>query len=299
MQRSSRPPQLVLRLVTLLLVVSAVPALAQVEFSIKVEKLSDDAKALEPLIKANVLAAARAWADHVEAKPCTIKIVFRLDPAANAGRGSGRSLKTARLGDETFGGKLVAEQGWAAKMRAGALPREGDDEQPDVEIVLEPHYFRTIWWDPEPELRKRRVPGDKLDSMSVVLHELGHALAFNGWMNPETGKLPGDFISTYDRHVRFDGRDFHFTGPEAVKLWGGPVLLAHTKTNYHHLGDSTATAGREAGLKADLMNGLVFEYGRRYWMGRLDLAILADCGIPPKPDQTSAPVNPPATRPAK
>src|SRR2546423_11479157 len=89
----------VLGFIAVLMGVSALPALAQVEFSVEVEK-SDETAALEPLIKANVLAAAREWAGHVEAKPCEIRIVLRLDPAANAGRGSGRSLRTARLGDE-------------------------------------------------------------------------------------------------------------------------------------------------------------------------------------------------------
>jgi hypothetical protein len=290
MHRMSRPilrSLRVLQLLALLLVIWAIPAQAQEEFSVKLEGLSDDVKALEPLISANIVAAARAWADHVDAKPCTITILFRLDPAANSGRGSGRSLRTVRLGNETFNGKLVAEQGWAARMRAGAPPGERkkdarDDPQPDVKLVFEPHYFRTIWWDPEPALRKRPVPEDKLDSMTVMLHELGHALAFNGWLDPRTGKIPGDVVSSYDRHVTFDGSNFHFTGPEAVKLWGGPVLLAHTNNNYHHVGEATAaTAGRESReLKADLMNGVVFEYGRRYWIGRLDLAILADCGIP-------------------
>ncbi|HEY7117120.1 MAG TPA: hypothetical protein VH475_11060 [Tepidisphaeraceae bacterium] len=287
MSRPAPGSSRVYQLVALLLGVWAIPALAQVQFSVKVEGLPDDAKALEPLISANVVAAARAWAERVEAKPCTIAILFRLDPAAQSGRGSGRSLRAVRLGNETFKDKLVSEQGWAARMRAGMPPDErkksggrDNDPPPDVEIVFEPHYFRTIWWDPEPTLRKRPVPNDKLDSMTVLLHELGHALAFNGWLDPRTGKVPGEFVSSYDRHVTFDGRDFHFTGPEAMKLWGGPVLLAHTNNNYHHVGDArAAAAGRESELSADLMNGVVFEYGRRYWIGRLDLAILADCGI--------------------
>jgi hypothetical protein len=268
-------------------------AIAQVEIQVQVEKLPDDLRSLEPLIKANTIQAATEWATRVDAKPCTLKIVFRLDPAANAGRGSGRSYRTVRFGDEMQGDKFVSEQGWAAKMRTGEPPRQADARKPDaadaqddadIEIAFEPNYFRTIWWDPEPARRQRRVPGDKLDSMSVLLHELAHALAFNGWIDPKTGKLPPgqQFISTYDRHVTFDGKDFFFNGPQAVKLWGKPVLLAHTVTNYHHVGDQAF--GRDSELKADLMNGVVFEYGHRYWIGRLDLAILADCGIPLKPD---------------
>ena len=140
-----------------------------------------------------------------------------------AGRGSGKSYCTARLGDEKHDGKLVSEQGWASQLRTGKDPN-GDEA--DIEIVLAPDYMRTIWWDPQPELRQARIPGDKLDSMSVMLHELGHAIAFNGWIDPKTGQLPGQFISSYDRHVTYDGKDFFFNGPEAVKLWGRPVPLA-------------------------------------------------------------------------
>jgi hypothetical protein len=122
------------------------------------------------------------------------------------------------------------------------------------------------------------VPGDKLDAMSVLLHELGHALAFNGWIDPRTGRNDGSFASTYDRWVTFDGTDFFFNGPAATKAWGRPVPLAKTNNNYHHVCDKPA--GRDAPLKADLMNGVVLEYGKRYAIGDLDLAILADCGIP-------------------
>jgi hypothetical protein len=117
--------------------------------------------------------------------------------------------------------------------------------------------------------------------MSVLLHELGHALAFNGWIDPATGRLPGNFVSTYDRHVRFDGHDFFFTGANAVRLWGGPVPLARTHNNYHHVCETPT--GRDAPLKGDLMNGIVMQYGHRYDITLLDLAILRDCDVPLKP----------------
>jgi hypothetical protein len=251
---------------------------AQVEFAVTVRDLPDDVKPLRPLIETNLVAAARSWAELIDAKPCRIEIAFRLDRAAASGRGSGRSAVSTRLADETHDGRLVSEQGWAAILRTG---RDPNGDRPDIEITFEPDYFKTIWWDPRPDLRTDRVPADKLDSMSVLLHELGHAIAFNGWIDPATGALPGNFVSTYDRHVRFDGRNFFFTGPRAVKLWGGPVPLARSRTNYHHVCETPT--GREALLKADLMNGIVMQYGRRYHITRLDAAILHDCAIPLKP----------------
>ena len=252
-------------------------ARAQVDFTVVIRDLPADQKILEPVIKANLIAAAKAWADHVDAKPCTIGILFRVDRAANAGRGSGRSVVTARLGNEKQDGKLVSEQGWASKMRTG---KAASGDQLDIEIVLEPTYMKTIWWDPDPAARKERIPGGKLDSMSVLLHEFGHALAFNGWRDPKTGQLPANFISTYDRNVTFENDNFFYVGPAATKLWGGPIPLAKTRTNYHHFCEELS--GRNVQLKADLMNGVVMEYAHRYEIGLLDLAVLADCGIPLK-----------------
>jgi hypothetical protein len=268
-----------LRRISVVLIVGAMAHCvhAQVEFTVTFKDLPADQTVLAPVIKSNLIAAAQAWADQVDAKPCTIAILFRVDRAANAGRGSGRSVVTARLGNEKDGDKLVSEQGWASKMRTGKRSR-GDE--PDIEVVLEPTYMKTIWWDPDPSARKAAIPRGKLDSMSVLLHEFGHALAFNGWRDPKTGELPANFISTYDRNVKFEDGNFFYIGPAGTNLWGERIPLAKTRTNYHHFCEEPT--GRNAELKADLMNGVVMEYGHRYEIGRLDLAVLEDCGIPLK-----------------
>jgi hypothetical protein len=282
-------PRHPLILIAILFLSSATPATAQVQYTVTTLDLPADVRPLEPLIKSNLIAAARAWSDFIDARPCRIEITFRLDPAASSGRGSGRSAVSARLADQKHAGRLVSEQGWASILRTGIDP---NGDKPDIEIVFEPAYFMTLWWDPRPDLRTDPVPQHKLDAYSVVLHELGHALAFNGWIDPKTGELPGQFISTYDRHVKFDGKNFFFTGPESVKLWGRPVPLARTRNNYHHVCE-TPTA-QDAPLKADLMNGIVMEYGHRYDISPLDRAILQDCNIPLKPlkDKRKLPLPP-------
>ena len=250
---------------------------AQVEFKVTVQELPAEFKPVEGLIEANIVAAARMWVAPVAAEPCTIEIHFRVDPAANLGRGSGRSLVTAPLGDEKHGGKRVEEQGWASEMRTGKDP---NGDKPDVELVLGPEYMRTLWWDPNATVRKARIPANKLDAVTVMLHELGHALAFNGWIDPATGANDKEVASTYDRWVKHDGANFFFHGPAAMKAWGGPVPLARTNNNYHHVCDKPE--GGQAKLKDDLMNGVTFSHGRRYAIGPMNLAILADCGIPLK-----------------
>jgi hypothetical protein len=46
--------------------------------------------------------------------------------------------------------------------------------------------------------------------------------------------------------------------------------------NFDHLGNPAGRPG--ANLIGDIMNGMVFEYGTRYTVGPLDLAVLADLG---------------------
>jgi hypothetical protein len=255
-------------------------ATGQVHFKVTIENLPADFKPVEKQIESNIVAAARMWADPVAAKRCTIDILFRADPGANAGRGSGRSVTTAPLGNQKHAGKKVLEQGWASEMRTGKDP---NGEKPDVELILDPGYMRRLWWDPDPALRTAQIPVNKLDAVTVILHELGHALAFNGWINPQSGANDTDVASSYDRWVKYDGANFFFHGPAAVKLWGGPVPLARTHNNYHHVCDKPE--GPQAKLKDDLMNGVTFGNGRRYEIGPMDLAILADCGIPLKPQK--------------
>src|SRR5437899_10138060 len=78
-----------LRCISVVLIVGAMAhsVYAQVEFTVTFKDLPADQTALAPVIKSNLVAAAQAWADQVDAKPCTIAILFRVDRAANAGRG--------------------------------------------------------------------------------------------------------------------------------------------------------------------------------------------------------------------
>lgn len=139
-----------------------------------------------------------------------------------------------------------------------------------------------FWWDPDLRARSAPVPAGKLDALSVVLHELGHALAFNGWIDPKTGRLGGTHVSTFDQWVRWDGRDFFFHGPAAVRVHGKPVPLGRTVNNYHHVGEERPGVAPDAGLRADLMTGYRFQWATRYSVTPLDVAILKDCGLPTK-----------------
>jgi hypothetical protein len=236
--------------------------------------IEDRAKELtegKTVVEGNLLAAAELWADNLDGK-ASLEILFRVDRTANAGRGSGASATTSKV--KPYGKNIIHEQSMAARIRTGNEPIR---DEPDVVIVLHPDYLKTMWFDPEPKRRTARVPTDRLDAVSVFLHEIGHALAFNGWLDPQTGELKGEAMSTYDRYVVHDGQNFYFVGLEALKVYGRPIPLGREHNNYHHVGNTKG--GLDAALADDLMNGIVFEFGKRYSISRLDLAIAADTGV--------------------
>jgi hypothetical protein len=108
------------------------------------------------------------------------------------------------------------------------------------------------------------------------MHELGHAFAFNGWMNNFTGVMSDRYQSVYDELIDFRGGSFYFTGSGAARTYGSPVPLSYG--NITHLGNLFPGPGSD--LIPDLMNGVVFYRGSRYNISPLNIAILADVGIP-------------------
>jgi len=254
-----------------------------VQVNVTIEELPAALAGQKGLIKTHILTAARMWTDVIQAKPCSVEIVFSIRDAVDGDDrklGYGKSTVSAPLGNERKEGKILAEQGWASLLRTGRHP---SGSKPDVQIVLQTAYVtREFWWDPEPQARKATIPAGKLDALSVILHELGHALAFNGWIDPTTGRLGGTHMSTYDQWVQWDGRDFFFHGPAAMKVHGKPVPLGRTVNNYHHVGEEHPGTATDAGLRADLMTGYRFQWATRYLVTPLDIAILKDCGLPTK-----------------
>jgi len=253
------------------------PAKATIDFEITIDDPMKVLDGQEADVKSNVLTAAHLWAENF-AGEATVQILLRIDAEANLGRGSGRSLAASRV--KSYGKNVIHEQGASAKIRTGI---DSNGDEPDVEIVLHPDYANLLWFDPDPLRREAPVPDDRLDAVSVFLHELGHAWGFNGWLDTTTGELTGEVLSMYDRCVVHDGSDFYFVGLEATKVYGRPILLSRVHNNYHHVGNTTD--GPYADLARDLMNGVSFDWGTRYAISPLDLAILADCGVPVKKER--------------
>ncbi len=222
------------------------------------------------------MAAGNAWLQHLAgtapAAELTVSIGF-----ASLATASGRSATTGYVGS-TGDGRTLWSQGAAHELRTGIDP---NGAAPDIEFLIgiDGYLQSELWFDPDPLARSMAVPGDRTDAMTVLMHEFGHALGFNGWLDDAAGAVAGSPLSTFDALVQPMatplGTALFFTGAQAMGVYGGPVPL--TLGNYAHLGNEVAGLGLD--LVPDLMNGVVFYRGVRGEISTLNLAMLADTGL--------------------
>ena len=121
-----------------------------------------------------------------------------------------------------------------------------------------------------------KVPGKDYDAVSLFEHEIDHGLGENGFISSSGTR--GSVETTYDHYVAIgaDGSAV-FTGPEARLVNGGDVVLSTLDNgeNYYHVADGTADPNAN-----DLMSGLGLPPGVTRDISQLDVAILADSGVP-------------------
>jgi hypothetical protein len=231
----------------------------------------DPSNALAPYqaqLTSHALAAGARWAEFLTGD-ATITLQLASNPAIPYGNGS--SVTTVLV--ENAGGFDLFEQGMAYETRTGIDP---NGAAPDVRIELSPDYVAgELWFDPDPVLRSAPTDINRTDAMSVFLHEIGHALAYNGWLDSTTGQVPSNYRSPWDAQVTSVGGQLYFNGPEVVAYRGAPAPV--TLGNATHWGNYFPLDGQD--LELQLMNGLVFYRGYRYDLSRLDLALLADTGV--------------------
>jgi hypothetical protein len=224
-------------------------------------------------IESNMVAAGEWWARRLEGN-ASLEIVVRFQadlPTANGG-----SVTSVFVG--TSGGYNVFEQGAAGEVRTGV---DANGATPDIQVTVGHAYLmNTLWFDPDPYCRIAPIPVNRTDAVSVFLHELGHAFAFNGWRHLTNGTLPGDYASTFDMLTTFDGTNFWFVGANALAEYNNaPPAL--TFGNIFHFGNAK---GPSADLIPDLMNGVVFYHQHRYMISALDWAVLGDVNVPVRPE---------------
>jgi hypothetical protein len=223
-------------------------------------------------IESNLSAALSEYSSLlISNTPSSIQIEISFSPSVT--RSTGYSATSAFV--DNIGGVNVYEQGVANEIRTGIDP---NGAIPDLYLKFQPSYLTSeLWFDPAPQARNLPVPADKTDAYSVLLHELTHAIGFNGWRDGTTGAVPGSppYESTFDKWETFDGTNLFFTGPAAEASHGGPVAI--TFGNNFHIGNDLPRPGSD--LVPDLMNGVVFYRGTRYDISPLDRAILSDVGV--------------------
>lgn len=309
MSRSARIP--IIALAGLLPLAGAAQVDFPVSFAASAAALDGPQRAT---ITQHVQAAGARWVrDLAISGPRSIEIEIALDPGINTANGG--SLTTGFVG--RIGERDLFEQGVAFELRTGTDP---NGATVDARFTFGTSYLANeLWFDPNPVARSAAVPVDRTDAFSVILHEFGHAIAYNGFANLATGVPPPTFFSPFDRWM-IPGSPVLFDGPVSVAVWGSRPDL--TFNNLFHWGnaapgkalqrpvqrqevrwddgrpvpgdacpgvesvdappssDAPGAKGGAPSLIDELMNGVVFFRGRRYDIGALDLALLEDVGLP-------------------
>lgn len=288
---------------------TALPAFGQVTTQLMFDA---SANALDPAERDEIVShaaeAMRRWSRLLAIDgPRSIEVTVSItdQPTASAASAVGVPIGEA-------GGRQLLEQSVAYELRTGVDPNGID---PDMRLQIGLDYLRdTLWFDPDPSARSAPVPSNRTDAMSTFLHEVGHAIAYNGWSDATTGVPPATLWSTFDRWM-IPGSPTLFSGSYAVAAWG--VAPDLTTGNNKHWGNAMAIAAPRVEWQAacpiewrrglavpplapappsmplayaemagqdslilQLMNGVVFYSGRRYDISPLDVAVLRDAGLP-------------------
>ena len=218
----------------LLLASLAAPVTAQVRF--EVEYSTDATTATLTSAEKNYIAtfvseAGRRWLQYIPvqgARTITVRVTLDNSPTANSASAYG-----APIGN--MDGHDLLEQAVAYELLTGN-DLNGDD--PDAVLNIGANYLRNeLWFDPDPTTRLAPMPQNRTDALSVMLHEFGHMLAYNGWAD---GHGNQDIVhwSTFDAWI-IPGDPAVFAGPAADVAWNGQPDL--TTNNTYHWGNPPAT----------------------------------------------------------
>jgi hypothetical protein len=261
-----------------------------------------------PLLRKDLQAAGQILSGLLDGKG-SLQVLVR--PNNDIPRSDGSTVGTSIV--RYAGAMTVCESAALAEAQTGVNP---NGTGPEIELDFNTQtYLPHVWFDPSGAARTGTVPRGQEDFISVAMHETLHGLAFQGYRaidGPTYGALPGDTESSFDALTAFgtgpQAGTLYFNGPLTMSVYGGPVPLTTvgpdaslTSQNFYHLGNPSG--GKGPNLSGDIMNGMVFAYGTRYTVSRLDLAVLADVGwaahgFPAPPPPQPAVVPPPPPQPA-
>lgn len=216
-------------------------------------------------------AALGRWS-AVLAGDATPRITITIAETTQSGRAQGGNETFASLG--TLGGFNVFEPGTAYELRTG---QELGQSGSDIHITVAKAYLlNEMFLDATPETRDD-IPADRTDGLSVLTHEIGHALGFIGYYDEGANSFAFNAKTPYDTHVALRGGEVFFDGANVRAVYGDAIPL--TNNNYTHYGNSSAFPGTSGDPLTGLMNGVVYYRGYRYDISSLDLAVMADNGV--------------------
>ena len=212
--------------------------------------------------------AFRLWG-AVLAGDANVAVRIELVESTSTGTAAATWGNGTNLG--VFEGRNVLVGAPAYELQTG---QNVSDSGHDIVIYISRDYLlNELFLDSTPQTRDD-IPSDRTDGLSVMLHEIGHALGFTGYYGSSNEAA---YATPYDlRRLTIEG-DPHFLGPNVEAYFGGPLDL--TFGNAAHYGNSNTFPGDSDDPRLGLMNGVVFYRGYAYTIGELDLAILADTGL--------------------
>ena len=244
---------------------------ASVAFPVSINDPGNQYIAFHPHVRLAVQKAGALWAEVFEC-PVPVAIEVEVTLGANVARATGASATSSFLWND--GVRDIWEQGAAAEIRTGIDP---NGAEPDILIEVGPNYLQNeMWFDPVPNQRLVPVPPTQTDAISVFLHELGHAIVFNGWIDWATGLRPATYQSYFDTLTESPTGAYRFAGPRAVHLYRANLPL--TSGNIYHLGNLEGQVGDD--LIPDVMNGVAFYRGTRYELSAHTMAVAEDLDLP-------------------
>jgi Ca2+-binding RTX toxin-like protein len=229
------------------------------------------AQAQVDLLQGLAVEALNLWGASL-AGSAAITVQIEITTAVPSGRADGTWGNGQTIGGG--GGFTYASGGAAFELQGNTIAA---DSGPDIVIRFHPTYLLDeLFLDPTPATRGD-TPIDRTDGLSVMIHEIGHALGFTGYYDEAQNNFFANFQTPYDSRLAVIGGEAYFDGPNVQALMGGPVPL--TNNNYTHYGNTNEYPGFTSDPLTGLMNGVVFYRGWNYAIGDLDLAIMADIGL--------------------
>ncbi len=234
---------------------------------------SDLGGSLDKALLADLQQAADDWASHLAGQgTLTVDLQFAALPSG--------VLADGRPDSDVASGKILDGRSLAIpstlyEMQTGThLPstqKSQGGSGSDMDVTVSTAVLSQLYTGLD-----GKVPGTKYDAVSLFEHEIDHGLGESRFIS-STGSR-GSSETTYDHYVTIepDGSAV-FTGPEARLVNGGDVVLTtlNNGENYYHVADSESDPNAN-----DLMSGLGLPAGVTRDISELDLAILADSGVP-------------------